>query len=101
MDGFVQILETVNGLVWGSADSLIGAIDYPPVLLLLLGTGLYLTVRLGFMPIRKIPYAFGQLFSKQHNKDEGDVSPFGALMTALSSTIGTGNIAGVAVSSLF
>ena len=97
MDGFVQILETVNGLVWGSADSLIGAIDYPPVLLLLLGTGLYLTVRLGFMPIRKIPYAFGQLFSKQHNKDEGDVSPFGALMTALSSTIGTGNIAGVAV----
>lgn len=97
MDSFVAILETVNGLVWGSADSLIGAIDYPPVLLLLLGTGLYLTVRLGFMPILKIPYAFGQLFNKQHNKDEGDVSPFGALMTALSSTIGTGNIAGVAV----
>ena len=97
MDSFVAILETVNGLVWGSADSLIGAIDYPPVLLLLLGTGLYLTVRLGFMPITKIPYAFTQLFKGGHQKEEGDVSPFGALMTALSSTIGTGNIAGVAV----
>ena len=97
MEAFKNILETVNGLVWGSADSLIGPIDYPPVLMLLLGTGLFLTVRLGFMPIRKIPYAFGQLFSKKHNQDEGDVTPFGALMTALSSTIGTGNIAGVAV----
>ena len=87
------MIAYTNALVWGSND-----IPYPPVLLLLLLTGLYLTVRLGFMPILRLPYAFGELLRKRDNKDEeGDVSPFGALMTALSSTIGTGNIAGVAV----
>ena len=89
----MEFLELSNALVWGS-----DSIPYPPVLLLLLGTGLYLTVRLGFMPIFRLPYAFGQLFKKRDpSSSEGDVSPFGALMTALSSTIGTGNIAGVAV----
>ncbi len=89
----VEIIQFTNGLVWG-ADN----IPYPPVLLLLLGTGLYLMVRLGFMPILKTPFAIGQLFqSRGHKNEEGDVSPFGALMTALSSTIGTGNIVGVAV----
>ena len=92
MEAITNIISFTNGMVWG-ADN----IPYPPVLLLLLGTGFYLTVRLGFMPILKIPYAFGQLFRGGHQKEEGDVSPFGALMTALSSTIGTGNIAGVAV----
>ncbi|MEM8935059.1 MAG: sodium:alanine symporter family protein [Pseudomonadota bacterium] len=87
-----EFIATINALVWGSQ-----SIPYPPVLLLLLGVGLYLTVRLGFMPILKIPYAFGQLSKGRKSDDEGDVSPFGALMTALSSTIGTGNIAGVAV----
>lgn len=89
-----DLIGLTNALVWGSDD-----IPYPPVLLLLLGTGLYLTVRLGFMPIMRIPYGFSQLFrgGKRHDAEEGDVSPFGALMTALSSTIGTGNIAGVAV----
>jgi len=88
-----ELITYVNGLVWGS-----NSIPYPPVLLLLLGTGLYLTVRLGFMPIFRLPYAFGQLLKKREDTGEkGDVSPFGALMTALSSTIGTGNIAGVAV----
>jgi AGCS family alanine or glycine:cation symporter len=92
MEAIEGYIGFVNSLVWGSGD-----VPYPPVLLLLLGVGLYLTVRLGFMPIFRIPYAFGQLFKGGHQKEEGDVSPFGALMTALSSTIGTGNIAGVAV----
>lgn len=94
MDAIVNLIGTTNALVWGS-----DTIPYPPVLLLLLGTGLYLTVRLGFMPIRKLPYGFSQLMRgrKAADGDDGDVSPFGALMTALSSTIGTGNIAGVAV----
>ena len=92
MDTIKGIIEFINGLVWGS-----NAIPYPPVLLLLLGTGLYLMVRLGLMPIFKLPYAFGELFKKRDKMGEGDVSPFAALMTALSSTIGTGNIAGVAV----
>ncbi len=69
------------------------------MLALLLGTGLYLTIGLGFMPILRIPYAFAQLVrgGRRHAGEDGDVSPFGALMTALSSTVGTGNIAGVAV----
>ncbi len=83
-----DIIGSVNGVVWGA-----------PMLLLLLGTGLYLTIGLGFMPLRKLPYAFMQLVHgrRRHSGEEGDVSPFGALMTALSSTVGTGNIAGVAV----
>jgi len=87
-----EAIGFVNSLVWGSED-----VSYPPVLILLLITGVYLTVRLGFMPILKLPYALGELFRKRSGQSEGDVSPFGALMTALSSTIGTGNIAGVAV----
>ena len=64
---------------------------------LLLVTGLFLSVGLRGLSIARIPYAFRQVFKKRvGNKDEGDVSPFAALMTALSSTIGTGNIAGVA-----
>lgn len=83
-----DLIGSVNNIVWGV-----------PMLALLLGTGLYLTIGLGFMPILRIPYAFGQLLKggKRHDGEEGDVSPFGALMTALSSTVGTGNIAGVAV----
>ena len=83
-----ELIGTVNGFVWGV-----------PMLALLLGTGLYLTVGLGFMPILRIPYAFRQLVhgGRRHSGEDGDVSPFGALMTALSSTVGTGNIAGVAV----
>ncbi|GJL96235.1 MAG: sodium:alanine symporter [Hyphobacterium sp.] len=76
----------VNNFVWG-----------PPMLVLLLGTGLYLTVFLKFMPLRKIGFAFGELMKGRKASGEGDVTPFAALMTALSSTIGTGNIAGVAV----
>ncbi|WP_203290873.1 alanine/glycine:cation symporter family protein [Maricaulis parjimensis] len=79
-------IGTVNGFVWG-----------PPMLVLLLGTGLYLTIGLRFMPLRKIGFAFGELMKGRKAEGEGDVTPFQALMTALSSTIGTGNIAGVAV----
>lgn len=80
-----ELIRQVNGFVWDV-----------PMLTLLLGTGLFLTIGLVFMPIRKLPYAIGQLFRKRSEGEDGDVSPFGALMTALSSTIGTGNIAGVA-----
>jgi len=81
-----DLISQVNGIVWG-----------PPMLALLLLTGLFLTIGLKLMPLGKIPYAFGEMFRKRDGADEGDVSPFGALMTALASTIGTGNIAGVAV----
>ncbi|MBN3859254.1 amino acid carrier protein [Neisseriaceae bacterium PsAf] len=68
------------------------------MLVLLLGTGLFLTIRLGFLQFRKLGYALKLVFTppKHNDDDEGDISHFAALMTALSATIGTGNIAGVA-----
>jgi len=80
-----ELITTINGWVWG-----------PAMLALLLGTGLYLTVGLRFMPVRRIPRGIGLLLHGLRGRGEGDISPFAALMTSLSATIGTGNIAGVA-----
>src|SRR5699024_8113931 len=81
-----NILGEVNDLVWGI-----------PLLVLLVGTGIYLTVRLGFLQIRFLPHALRLAFSRnQDKKSDGDISHFQALMTASAATIGTGNIVGVA-----
>ncbi|MTI81953.1 MAG: sodium:alanine symporter family protein [Firmicutes bacterium] len=83
---FLDILGAVNNFVWG-----------PWMLTLLVGTGVFLTVRLGFMQVSSLPYALKLAFSKsQDDKSGGDITHFQALMTALAATIGTGNIAGVA-----
>ena len=79
------VLEAIDSFVWG-----------PPLLILLSGTGLYLTLRLGFLQIRYLPRALRYLFQKDANQGKGDVSSFAALCTALAATIGTGNIVGVA-----
>ena len=79
-----KILRTIDSIVWG-----------PPLLVLLLGTGIYLTYKLKFIQIRKLPQAIKFIFQKEEGA-KGDVSSFGALCTALSATIGTGNIVGVA-----
>ncbi|MFV2005184.1 MAG: alanine/glycine:cation symporter family protein [Gammaproteobacteria bacterium] len=80
-----DIISAINGVVWG-----------PLMLILILGTGLYLMFGLSFMPLRRIPYGFKLLWQGRQKKGEGDIAPFNALMTSLSATIGTGNIAGVA-----
>ncbi|UTA49652.1 sodium:alanine symporter family protein [Simiduia sp. 21SJ11W-1] len=66
------------------------------MLALLLGTGLYMMTRLKALPLRKVGYGFSQLFKPKADSQEGDITPFNALMTALAATIGTGNIVGVA-----
>jgi AGCS family alanine or glycine:cation symporter len=67
------------------------------MLWLLVGTGVFLTIGLGFMPLRRIGYGFALLWQgRTKTTAAGDISPFNALMTALSATVGTGNIAGVA-----
>lgn len=66
------------------------------MLVMILGTGLYLMIRLEAMPLRKLGYGFKQLVKGRDVHDSNDISPFNALMTSLSATIGTGNIAGVA-----
>lgn len=86
MQELQSIMETLSNLVWG-----------PYMLFLIVGTGVFLTFRLLFWQFRMLPLAFKQVFGKHPNKnDSGDISQFASLMTALSATIGTGNIAGVA-----
>ena len=85
MQLFDSTLGFINGLVWG-----------PYMMILILGTGLFLMIRLGAQPLRKIGYGFKQLSAGRKSQGEGEVSPFRALMTSLSATIGTGNIVGVA-----
>lgn len=79
-----QLLNDVNDFVWG-----------PIMLALLVGTGIFLTFRLKFLPWLNLWYAVKSILITRH-KHEGDLSPFQSLMTALSATVGTGNIVGVA-----
>lgn len=85
MEALNAIVSAVNGVVWG-----------PLMLVLILGVGLFLQIGLKFMPILKLGTGFRLLFKGREGQGEGQISPFNALMTSLSATIGTGNIAGVA-----
>ncbi len=79
-----QLLNDINDFVWG-----------PIMLALLVGTGIFLTFRLKFLPWRNLIYAV-KMITQKKTEHEGDLSPFQSLMTALSATVGTGNIVGVA-----
>ena len=68
-----------------------------PLIILLMGTGLFLTVRLGGLQFRHFGHAMGLVFGRdEESQEEGDISHFQSLMTALAATVGTGNIVGVA-----
>lgn len=79
-----NVISELNGIVWG-----------PLMLVLILGTGFFLTIGLKLMPLRRLGYGFRMLWQGRTSAQEGDITPFNALMTSLSATIGTGNIAGV------
>ena len=88
MEQLQNVLARIDDFVWG-----------PAMLFLLVGTGVFLTVRLKFLPWRNLGYAIKSTLSKEArttSKGSGDISPFSALTTALAATIGTGNIVGVA-----
>ena len=85
MELLTSLFKELNGIVWG-----------PAMLVLILGTGLFLMAGLRLMPLQRIGYGFRMLWSGRRGTGEGDISPFNALMTSLSATVGTGNIAGVA-----
>lgn len=89
MDIILDINKSINDFVWGV-----------PAMVLIIGVGLYLTIRFKFIQVRKFGLAIretlGKLFKKKKDTGEGAVSPFQAVCTALASTVGTGNIAGVA-----
>lgn len=79
----LNFFTMLDDVVWGA-----------PLLILLVGTGIYLTVRLGLLQVLKLPKAFKLIFAD--DKGQGDISSFAALATALAATVGTGNIVGVA-----
>ena len=79
-----KIITVIDGAVWGL-----------PLICLIMATGIFLTVRLGLLQIRHLGKAF-RFMVKNEEDGEGEVTSFGALCTALSATIGTGNITGVA-----
>ena len=88
MEAISNAVSAINGLVWG-----------PPMLVLILGVGLFLSLGLKLMPILRLGEGFRLMWQGRTGGDatqEGEIPPFQALMTALSATIGTGNIAGVA-----
>ncbi|WP_312380287.1 alanine/glycine:cation symporter family protein [Stutzerimonas balearica] len=87
MELLQNLVNSVNGLVWG-----------PPMLVLILGTGLFLMFMLKFMPLARIGTGFALMWRGRAKGDDetGEISPFQALMTSLAATVGTGNIAGVA-----
>lgn len=87
MEALTQIITAINDIVWG-----------PPMLIAILGTGVYLQLRLKFMPITKILAGFVMVWRgrKAAPGAPGEITPYAALMTALAATVGTGNIAGVA-----
>jgi alanine or glycine:cation symporter, AGCS family len=80
---FANLISVLSGWVWG-----------PPMLILLTGTGLFLTIRLKGLQFRALPQAFRLIWRK--DSGHGDISHFAALMTALAATVGIGNIVGVA-----
>ena len=88
-DWIVAANDFVNGIVWG-----------PPFMLLLAGTGLYLTIRLGFFQFTHLRHAwrrtFGLVLRREKKAEEGAITPFQAVASAMAGTIGVGNIAGVA-----
>ena len=80
-----SINDPINGVVWGW-----------PMVFLIAFTGIVLMLGLRFMPLQRLPYGVRMLLQSENKDTEGDITPFQALMTSLSATIGTGNIAGVA-----
>lgn len=79
------LLNNIKNFVWG-----------PPLLILLIGTGIYFTIILKGMQFRYLGYAIKQVFAKQRQDSEGDISHFESLMTSLAGAIGTGTIVGIA-----
>lgn len=80
----LEFLTMVDTFVWG-----------PPLMILLIGTGVLLTIRLGLLQVMKLPKALSLIFTAR-NAGSGDINSFQALCTALAATVGTGNIVGVA-----
>ena len=82
---FQEVLKTMDDLVWGL-----------PLIIMILAVGIFFTIQLKGVQITQLPRAIRLMLKSEADGEKGEVSSFGALCTALSATIGTGNIVGVA-----
>ena len=89
-------VTNVSDFIWGGTWAGEEVLPFPPMVIILLGIGLYFMIGLRFMPILKLGSAFAGLFAGRKGSGAGEISPFAALSTALSGQVGTGNLAGVA-----
>ena len=93
----IQLIENVSGFIWGGEWSGDRVLPVGPLAVVLLGTGLYMMVRLGARPLRRFFPAIKEVWAGRKAKgDDGAITPWEALSTALAGQVGTGNLAGVA-----
>jgi alanine or glycine:cation symporter, AGCS family len=93
---FLDHVTNVSDFIWGGTWAGETVLAFPPMVIVLLGTGLWFMIGLKGMPILKLGAAFRGLFAGRKGSGAGEISPFAALSTALSGQVGTGNLAGVA-----
>ncbi len=97
MDGLVTFIDSLSGFIWGGTWGDTRILPVGVLAVVLLGTGFYFMIRLGFRPLRRFAPALGELWAGRKSQGkEGDITPWQALSTALSGQVGTGNLAGVA-----
>jgi AGCS family alanine or glycine:cation symporter len=92
----IDRVVNVSDFIWGGTWNGVAVIPFPPMVIILLGAGLYMMAGLRLYPLRKLGSSLVGIFKKSESKGQGEISPFAALSTALSGQVGTGNLAGVA-----
>jgi len=92
----IDRVTNISDFIWGGTWDGAEVLPFPPMVIVLLGVGLYMMVGLRFYPILQLGNAFAGLFRGRKGSGSGEISPFAALSTALSGQVGTGNMAGVA-----
>jgi alanine or glycine:cation symporter, AGCS family len=99
-ESFVELVYNIGDFLWGGSwgqgEAAVQIIQLPPMVLLLLGSGLFFMAVLRFRPLTALGGAFGRLWGGRKGSGDGDITPWQALSTALSGQVGTGNLAGVA-----
>ncbi|SIN59639.1 alanine or glycine:cation symporter, AGCS family [Parasphingorhabdus marina DSM 22363] len=96
LEAAIQPVTNVSDFIWGGTWNGAEVLPIPPMVIILLGAGLYFMIGLRGYPLRRLFPAMAGLFKKSDSKGVGEISPFAALSTALSGQVGTGNLAGVA-----
>ena len=97
MENVVSLIETISGFIWGGTWGDTRLLPVGPLAIVLLGTGIFMMIRLGGRPLRRFVPALKEVWDgRKAQGDDGAITPWQALSTALSGQVGTGNLAGVA-----